>query len=167
MDQDESKITEKEMEYYISELEGYVKVLRSNKEYSNQRLDVLTVTVCGAGIYTSFELMKFIVGSSILKVEQIACLNIHFKITGLLFTIAIIINFLSQWTAYQTATSGIESNKMAVLHAKNLKVDLEKMKDYQTKSDQYNKVTGITNLISIAVMISALLCMMIFIWNLF
>ena len=154
-------------EFFISELTDYIKVLRSNKDYSVQRLDILTITICGAGIYTSFELMKYINDSKLLTLEQTKHLNIHFKITGLLFTLAIIVNLISQWTAYKSTSFSIESTKMAVHSAKKFKIDRKKMMQYQRKSTCYNLVTGKANITSILLMILALIMTMLFTWILF
>lgn len=155
------------MEFYISELEGHVKVVRENKNYSMQRLDVLLITICGAGIYTSFELMKFVSTSKFLQIGEIRCINTYFKVTALLFTISIIVNFLSQWTAYKTTSSEIEYIKMVVLKAKGTEVDINKMLAFKDKSDFYNKITSKANITGMLVMIAALVCLIIFTWNLF
>lgn len=112
----------------IAELEEYVKVLRSNREYSMSRLDTLLVSICGAGVYTSFEIMKYVSESKILKPAGIAHCNYYYKITALLFTLAIMANFFSQWTAYKSSSYFINAIKGESLNFKEItNVDVEEL----------------------------------------
>src|SRR3954468_6984569 len=96
-------------EYYIREMESYVEIARKSKDYSIQRFDILAISVSGAGIYTAFELMKYIASSKLLTKGEITTLCLPFKVTALFFTLSIIFNFFSQWTAYRSLFLTIES----------------------------------------------------------
>ena len=59
--------------------------------YSAQRIDFLIITICGAGIYTVLETIKFAIEKEIADVNLL-------KVSGGIFALSIVINFLSQLT---------------------------------------------------------------------
>lgn len=167
MDKQE-KEESKRNDYYVSELESYIKILRANKDYSMQRFDVLIISISGAGVYTSFEFMKFISTSTYFQMSpDIQNLNIYYKITGVVFTLSIIANFFSQWTSYRSTSMGIEATKGLVFKIKEMDVDEKKTKKYQSLSDKLNKVTSILNFVTMFLMSLALVLMIFFTWFIF
>jgi hypothetical protein len=154
-------------EKYIQKLEKHADGLRANKFYSMQRIDLLIISVSGAGIYVSLEIMKYIAASKILTLHQVSHLNNYFKMTGLLFTLSIIINFISQWSAYYESAHALKSTTDDI-YAREHQVDMQKEID---KSDHqlslYKRLTKFTNNLSTGLMFSGLLCIMIFIWIIF
>lgn len=159
--------TNEQNQFYISELESYVKILRANREYSMQRFDILTISIAGGGIYTCFELMRFIYTSKYLNLEQIQSLNWYYKVTAVIFTLVIIANFFSQWTAYKSTSLAIEFTKMTIYKAKNMEVDEAKIPTYQRKSDRFGNITGRLNVVTISLLVIALTCMILFSWFIF
>lgn len=59
-------------------------------EYAIQRIDLLIISICGAGIYVTLETLKYIKDNSMEGSSFV-------KIAGGFFLIAIIINFVSQF----------------------------------------------------------------------
>ena len=62
----------------------------TNKWYAIARIDLLIVSISAGGIYIVFEALKFVTES---KIDAITW---PLKVAGLLFTIAIILNFIGQ-----------------------------------------------------------------------
>jgi len=154
-------------EKYISKLEKHEDILRSNAMYSIQRIDLLIISVCSAGIYLSLEIMKYITESKSLNIGQINFLNFRFKITGALFLLSIIVNFISQWTAYKGNFYSLDSTKKKIESAEYKTDNSQKIKQIDSYANTYNEITNYTNLLSTILMLLGLLLMMIFIWNLF
>ena len=159
-------MTKKE-EDYIAKLEKHADNLRSANFYSIQRIDLLIISISSAGIYASLEIMKYVMASELLKPDQVAGFNIYFKITSLLFIVAIITNFVSQWTAHKGTSYSIESTKKEI-YALEYKVDSSKEISYCDKyAEKYNKITTYTNTCSTLSMFLGLVIMIISVWAIF
>ena len=111
---------------------------KSNLIYSVQRIDLLLISISGAGIYAGWELFKYI------KLSNHA-VNFNLLVASeLLFLFAIITNFLGQWAAYKT-------------HLNEL-VEKPDLRDF------YNAFVYRFNNTSIFFMITGLFCLSIFIF---
>lgn len=87
-------IMESPEEFYKNKLEDHSKITGEIISYSVRRLDVLIISVSGAGVYVCLEIMKF-------KKENNLDFNPYFlKFGGLVFALSIIINILGQWASY-------------------------------------------------------------------
>ena len=64
--------------------------------YSIQRIDLLVISVSGAGVYLVFETLKFLLTEEIL-VDRTALMA-----GGICFVVAILLNFACQWAGYYT-----------------------------------------------------------------
>lgn len=71
------------------------KASHDGMNYGIQRIDLLLVSISGAGIYVCLESLKF------LK-EQSLNSSVNIKLAGFLLALAIIINFISQFLGYQS-----------------------------------------------------------------
>lgn len=60
--------------------------------YSVQRIDLLLISICGAGIYAALEALKYA------SEKQLTSGIWMIKIAGLFFIFGIIVNFISQFT---------------------------------------------------------------------
>lgn len=161
------ELTEDQKKEYIASLESYQKGLKEGAAYSIQRIDLLIISVSGAGIYTSFELMKYVATSVYLKCSHIENINVYFKITALFFTISIIINFISQITAYKSKSLKIDASEQEIHDLKNGNPISGKVAELECLGKLYNKGTIISNRASTIIMLSGLICLIVFIWNLF
>lgn len=64
--------------------------------YAIRRIDLLIISISGAGIYVVFETLRFVYKEPIL-------LDVYYlKLAGCSFAAAIITNFFSQWAGYAT-----------------------------------------------------------------
>ncbi len=121
--------------------------------YGIQRIDLLIISISGAGIYICFETLKYLHESSMDISNSI-------KISGGFLLIAIMINFLSQ-------IFGRKSNYYdylwceVKLDAKDEPTDEQKtlIKDYDNKPDCYSSITNWLTYISIGFMSIGLICL--------
>ncbi len=128
--------------------------------YSIQRIDLLIVSFSAGGIYLCLELLKYLKENS--PDENL----LFIKISGTLFLLSIVVNFVSQKFGYL-------SNKMDYLMCEveidcegkklNKKQELEK-EDYDKKADLYSKCTDYLNYISIVAMLLGLILIAVFLW---
>jgi len=118
--------------------------------YSVQRIDLLIVSISGAGIYLCLETLKY------LKVNNIE-LGILIKWSGGILLLAIIVNFISQFL-------GNKSNYYeylyceSILESDNEPSDIQQaeISKYDCISDVYDKFTTIFNYTSALLMLSGL-----------
>lgn len=127
--------------------------------YSIQRIDLLIVSFSAGGIYLCLELLKFI------NEEKLNQDLLLVKISGCLFLLSIIVNFISQKFGYL-------SNRMDYLmceveidcEGKKLsKKEKKELQDYDVKSEKYSTWTNVLNYVSIGLMFSGLILVAIFI----
>ena len=126
--------------------------------YSLQRIDLLIVSICGAGIYVSLETIKYFSDKE---------LEPHFliKISGGLFLFGIIVNFLSQIFGYKAneqdylmCLSEVEAEEKGK-KSKKLQVEID---NFDRKSEKFSKLTNYHNYISMGFMFLGLILIMIF-----
>nr|WP_314896908.1 hypothetical protein [uncultured Flavobacterium sp.] len=129
--------------------------------YSIQRIDLLIVSFCGAGIYVCLETIKYFSEKGILAGPLI-------KICGGFFLIGIILNFLSQHYGYKSneqdylmcdAMIDAFDKKTKECKRKELKSEISK---YDIQSDKYSNNTKNLNLCSMIAMFVALVLLGIY-----
>lgn len=148
---------------FRNKIEKHIEHLRLVKYYSIQRIDLLIISISGAGVYTCFEIMKYIDNNPVLKTAH--GFNVPFKWSGLCFIFAIIVNFVSQWTAYQGSSIALDSSKLELEEeSEENKATIKKLDD---ASNGYRKFTVAANLTSNALMIIGLLILILSLWVLF
>ena len=77
-----------------------------NKWYAIGRIDLLIISISGAGIYSCFEIIKFMYSN---KIESEFLM---LKIAGALFVFSILLNFISQFASeYSNDKNAIYNNK--------------------------------------------------------
>jgi hypothetical protein len=141
------EIPEKAKEY-IKEI---YKRSREDHGTSHKRFDYLIVTVCGAGIYLTLELMKFLY-------EQKLPITISLKLSGLFLAISIIFNFLSQFFTFNVFNNVL---KMEQIEALDLPIDI---KTVAAKIKKYDLLAKLFMLPSILLMISGIVGIMLFLF---
>ena len=122
--------------------------------YSIQRIDLLIISISGAGIYLTLEMMKYLTGKHIE-------ISLFIKFAGVFFVFAIILNFVSQ-------IFGKKSNEFDYLMCL-AKIEIEENLDDANKSDikkyddlaqKYSNITEYINYFSIVFMFGGLLSLM-------
>lgn len=69
---------------------------KAREFYAIQRIDLLVISISGAGIYIVFETLKFMLQ------EEVVLSVGTLQWGGVLFVLAILLNFASQWAGYYT-----------------------------------------------------------------
>ncbi|OBX17734.1 MULTISPECIES: hypothetical protein [Bizionia] len=135
---------------------------RERTNYSIRRMDLLIISISGAGIYIIFEtLREFKAGRVEFDYSGILL------ISGLCFLVAIISNFISQKTGYYSNDYEekficIELNKI-----RGKDIDACKQDEYDRKVKKYNRITNSLNIASIILMFFGLILLALFNFNLF
>lgn len=117
--------------------------------YSVQRIDLLIVSISGAGIYVVLETLKY-------SIDHSATNMLLLKITGLVFILTMIINFCSQYT-------GERASMHEMLWCdEELDKEIAAAKIHRTIGDAYARATTILNAISMAGMFIGLVLISVY-----
>lgn len=138
--------------------------------YSIQRIDLLIISICGAGIYVCLETIKYLATNDDIHVCK--CL---IKISAGFFLIGIILNFFSQHCGYKANYQSylmydceVEADDINSLESINdvQKEKLENLncqgREYDKKSDEYSSLTTTLNYISMGFMFIGLIFTFLF-----
>lgn len=116
--------------------------------YSIQRMDLLIISISGAGVYVILETLKFSKNNFL---ENLIIL----KWAGLLFIATILINFASQWTGLQANKFELYFCDGELLEAKNIKKQAryERLtKRYTSWTTWLNSASGIYMFVALVIM---------------
>ncbi len=144
---EKKELTEKAKKYVE---ETYKRTWEDHKT-SHQRFDYLIVTVDGAGIYLSLELMKFLY-------ENCMQITMTLKLSGIFLAFSIIFNFLSQF-----CTFNVFNNILKIEQA----VALDKPDDINPstkKGNRYHKLASLFMWLSICLMVAGFIGLIKFLW---
>jgi len=135
---------------------------RERTNYSIRRMDLLIISICGAGIFIIFQTLKeFKIGH--VKIEDSTLL----LISGLCFLIAIISNFISQKTGFYSNDNEEKFISLELKKIQGKKIDNCEQEKYDNNVVKFNKVTNILNITSIFLMLTGLVLLAIFNFSLF
>jgi hypothetical protein len=127
-----------------------------NMFYSLQRIDLLIISLSGAGIYVCLETVKYLIDK-----EQDVSLLIKFS--GGFFIVSIIVNFVSQWFGFKTNEKDYLMCEAEINAGEKInKKEQEVIDAYDTSSEKYTKWTNRMNVISMACMFIGLILTSIF-----
>lgn len=118
--------------------------------YSIQRIDLLIVSISGAGIYVCLETIKYLTDKNL-------CVNPILRFAGGFFLLGIIVNFFSQLFSYKT-------NKEDYLYYDSQINECEesKINEHDENAEKFSKWTDRFNLISMVLMLVGLILVMTF-----
>lgn len=122
-----------------------------NMFYSLQRIDILIISISGAGIYVCLETVKYLYDKELY--EGILLI----KYSGGFFILSIIVNFLSQWFGFKT-----NEQDYLMCEAEINKQDQTIIDGYNKSSDSFTKWTNRMNAASMACMFFGLILISIF-----
>ncbi|MGY5353461.1 hypothetical protein [Wenyingzhuangia sp. IMCC45467] len=122
----------------------HLKVTKERTLYSSRRMDLLTISLSSAGIYIILELLKE-VKKGTFSVEN----ELVFKLSGIFFLVSIILNVISQQTAYYANKYEEEYIHIKIEEIKGEKIDKCELKRIDEKVSIFDKSTGILNFLSI------------------
>lgn len=150
---------------YLKKLEKHAEHLRLVRYYSIQRIDLLIISLSSAGIFVCFEVLKYIDSHTLFAKHPEV--TEPFKFCGILFTSAIVANFISQWTAYKGSGHALESTKVDIYAIENSLDQTKESERQESLSNIYNKVTEVANLTSNGFMIVGLITLIVSYLHLF
>ncbi len=132
------------------------KTVWQNMFYSIQRIDLLVISVSGAGIYLCLESLKFMYSNKL-------PINCSLKVSAGFFVFAIVTNFISQFLSYQSNMNDYlycsESQKEVQDEDSKRKAIL-----FDDKSETFNKWNNYFNYASAILMFVGLfICFLYFI----
>ncbi|MDG4715399.1 hypothetical protein [Winogradskyella marincola] len=149
----------------------HLRTTKENSSYSQKRTDLLTITISGGGLYVLLEtLREFKTGK--IPIEDTSIL----VFAGSFLLAAIIINFISQITAYY-ANSYEEQyiqTQLSILKLSKSKKSKERKRGYRkeqelldSKKNIFDKTTSFLNFLSIGFMILGIVLLVIFYYTIF
>ena len=139
----------KKREEYIKEVN---KRTWDDLRTTHQRFDYLLITVDGAWIYLSLELMKFLY-------EDHKPIGVPLKAFGMCLVISIIFNFLSQFYSFNVYHNILKIEQDLALYEE------PKIKKYNKKVQIYSFLASFSMWISMILMIIGVIGLMIFLYR--
>lgn len=133
----------------LTRLQDRKMVMEKIREYSIKRIDILIISISGAGILLCLETLKFLI-------EEKKDNSLTLKISGVCFLLAIIVNFWSQFLAHESSENEIEGIKA------ELKDDEVEYRKYYNASDRYGRYVGWMNNTSSILMTLGLLFLLVY-----
>jgi hypothetical protein len=122
--------------------------------YSIQRIDLLIVSICGAGIYVCLETIKYLSD----KCQDVSLLV---RIAGGLFLFGIIANFLSQKFGYKANEQDFLMCETEIEAGEKInKSEQEEIDKYDRKSQMFSNLTNKFNYASMGLMFMGLILIM-------
>ena len=135
---------------------------RERTNYSIRRMDLLIISISGAGIYVIFETLREFKSGKIPIDDSTLLL-----ICGLCFLTAIISNFISQKTGYYSNDFEEKYICIELRKIQGKKIDGCLQDEFDKKVKRFNKITNILNIVSISLMLIGLILLAIFNFSLF
>lgn len=132
------------------QIEKEKNMAHQNMFYSVQRIDLLIIAVSGAGVYVCLETLKFIVEE---KLDESPLL---IKLAGLMFVLAVVVNFISQITSKKTNYYDY------LMSCAILEDDEKKAERYDCISGNWDMATTLFNTSSIVIMSIGLILILVF-----
>ena len=133
------------------------KFAQSNISYSTQRMDLLIISVSGAGVYLSMMTLQYILD------KNYPASPIYLKVIAGIFLIAIIANFISQWASGKANTH--DYLMCEYLRANNGQPSADeqaKADDHDTLAESFSKKVKFWNASSMYLMFIGLAALAVF-----
>jgi hypothetical protein len=141
---------------------GHLNNTRERANYSIRRMDLLIISICGAGIYIIFETLREFKAGHI-PIDNSTLL----LICGLCFLIAIVSNFISQKTGFYSNDNEEKYISLELRKILGKEIDSCEQDNLDKEVKKYNKITNVLNIISIGLMLIGLVLLSIFNFSLF
>ncbi len=155
-----SKMEEKERsKLFLERLLKHQELTKGKKFYAIQRMDLLIISVSGAGIYIIFEMLRFFHGAN--PMPDFCAI----KIAGISFAFSIVTNFFSQTTGYLANKHEVDSTELEISKEKGDGIDEWQLRLINNNVKFYNRLTTSLNITSTLFMLAGVFILTIF--NLF
>lgn len=141
----------------MSELKERQKIILDNMIYSQRRMDILIITISGAGIYICLETLKYLS-------ENHHENNLLIKISGATFLLGIIANFISQLSGYRTHKEDLLMHQVLIdsPNDKISEIDKKEAEKYNNLSKKYSNITSKLNYLSMSLMFAGIAIILMF-----
>ncbi len=124
--------------------------------YAIQRMDLLIISISGAGIWVVLETLKYAYDK---KLSDLILL----KVAGIIFVLAVITNFVSQWTGRNANFHHITMcDEKIIAGDSEEETLLKKIDDINKKASIWDAFTDVFNIISLILMLLGLGTVMIY-----
>lgn len=124
--------------------------------YAIQRMDLLIISISGAGVWIILETLKY-------SYEHTLCSVIILKVAGFIFVLAMVINFGSQWTGKRTNLHHISWIDEQIKSGNSRTSDQQiKITTLDCKAENWGKATNILNFLSMLLMLAGLLLTVVY-----
>lgn len=153
---------EEKDQYEYNKWVSHLNNTKDRTNYAIRRLDLLIISISGAGIYIVFETIR---ASKINKIEFDN--NYLLLITGSAFLLTILINFASQITGYLANNLEEKFIQQELKRLEGKEWDEDKKNEIDKKIKKLNKSTDVLNIASVLSMLIGLLFLVIFNFSLF
>lgn len=143
----------------------HLEAVTENLKYSEKRMDLLIISISSGGLYVIFETLREIKNSDI----SIANTNILFW-SGAILLFTIIINFLSQLTAFKAnkAEAQFAQMHLSTLNGEELtKEEICVMDNAEKITTKYQKGTEVLNVSSMVLLFVGLILLAVFYYAIF
>ena len=135
---------------------------RDRTNYSIRRMDLLIISISGAGIYIIFETLREFKKGKI-EIDN----SVFIVLSGILFLLAITLNFVSQRTGYKANHNEESYTLLKLREIEGKTIDKCEQDSLDKKVNRYNKITEALNICSIIFMFLGLIALTIFNYYLF
>jgi len=116
----------------------------------------LIISISGAGLYIIFETLKFI------KEHEISSSYLLLQTAGSFLTLAIIVNFLSQFFGYNANNNETLYANRKIKQLMEENIDEEELRKYDCDSTMYTKLVRATNAASTICMFIGIILISVF-----
>lgn len=127
--------------------------------YSIKRIDILTISISGACIFTTFQILKFMHSP---ETSNLCSNTTLLKVSAFLSVVAIIINFASQITGYHANKFEAIYSQEVLNQIKENEENKSKLEQIDKKSNLYNKLTSLSIPLSALFMSLGIITLVIF-----
>ena len=141
----------------LSDLKGYLLKAEERVKYSLERLDILIISLSSGGLVLALNLYKNFQGNRFIEKE-------YLSLSWLFFSLALIINLLSQVTGYLANKYDIKGTKNDIrkIEKKDIIGKEKIITRYQNVSDFFTKWFNIISFVSLSIGIILLILFMNF-----
>lgn len=148
----------KEEKKLIEKLIHRKQLTLDNMNYSLHRLDLLIISISGAGVYTCLEFSKFML-------EKDKEISSAIQISTLLFVLSIVLNLISQYTGYLSNRYDYAMCEEKInCNDDNDEIN-SKIESLDKKSQRFDDITSFLNITSLCLLILGLIFLCVYFFN--
>lgn len=124
--------------------------------YAVQRIDLLIISISGAGVYVCLETLKYHKQTPLENIVTI-------KVAGLVYVVGIVVNLISQFTGKSANKYDMRMSQAKIDDANSPSEDKKnEIAKYDCKSESFSRWTDGLNLTSLILMFCGLITLIIF-----